>query len=370
MPLPSRQAVIGRGIVLGLAALLLAGCARNAPPAPLVSSQPDPVSTEERPAAPTGAQDAAPGTVIVSRGDTYSEIAEAHGVSTRALIEINGAEPPYTIYPGDVLRLPPPLMYTVVQGDTATRIARCHGVDLWSLVQLNRLKRPYRLSVGQDLRIPRQIRARHCPEEGTILVEVEITADEEPAPAAIPGAVVAVPAAPAAEETPSDVPAAPAPTGGGLPDAVAAPEPVAAARAPLPAPAPTPQIAGSSKFLWPADGQIASRFGTKSGGLKNDGINIAAPAGSPVRATADGTVAYAGNELQAYGNLVLIRHEDGWMSAYAHNQELRVARGDRVRQGQMIAQVGQTGNVPGPQVHFELRTGKGRPVDPLKHLGK
>ena len=370
MPLPSRQAVIGRGVVLGLAALLLAGCARNAPPAPLVSSQPDPVSTEERPAAPAGAQDAAPGTVIVSRGDTYSEIAEAHGVSTRALIEINGADPPYTIYPGDVLRLPPPLTYTVVQGDTATRIARCHGVDLWSLVQLNRLKRPYRLSVGQDLRIPRQIRARHCPEEGTILVEVEITADEEPGPAVIPGAVVAVPAEPAAEETPSDVPAAPVPAGGGVPDAVAAPEPIAAARAPLPAPAPTPQIAGSSKFLWPTDGQIASRFGTKSGGLKNDGINIAAPAGSPVRATADGTVAYAGNELQAYGNLVLIRHEDGWMSAYAHNQELRVARGERVRQGQMIAQVGQTGNVPGPQVHFELRTGKGRPVDPLKHLGK
>ena len=89
-----------------------------------------------------------------------------------------------------------------------------------------------------------------------------------------------------------------------------------------------------------------------------------------MRATADGTVAYAGNELQAYGNLVLIKHEGGWMSAYAHNQELNVTRGDRVLQGQTIAQVGQTGNVPHPQVHFELRTGQGRPVDPLKHLGK
>ncbi len=355
--------MIGRGIVLGLAALLLAGCARNAPPAPLVSSQPETVGQEEPRAAPVGEAVAAPGTVIVRRGDTYSEIAEAHGVSTRALIEINGAEPPYTIYPGDVLRLPPPRTYTVVRGDTATRIARCHGVDLWSLVQLNRLKHPYRLSVGQDLRIPRRIRAPHCPDEGTILVEVEIPDDEDPAPAAVPGAVAAAPA----------VPAAPTPrVGDGTPSAVAAPEPVATSQ-PVAAPrvpAPAPQSAGSSKFLWPADGRIASRFGTKSGGLKNDGINIAAPAGSPVRATADGTVAYAGNELQAYGNLVLIRHEDGWMSAYAHNQELTVARGDRVRQGQMIAQVGQTGNVPGPQVHFELRTGKGRPVDPLKHLGK
>jgi murein DD-endopeptidase MepM/ murein hydrolase activator NlpD len=360
--------VISRGIVLGFGALLLAGCARNAPPAPLVSSQPGTVGQEERQAAPAGEAVAAPGTVIVRRGDTYSEIAEAHGVSTRALIEINGAEPPYTIYPGDVLRLPPPHMYTVVKGDTATRIARCHGVDLWSLVQLNGLQRPYRLSVGQDLRIPRRIRAPHCPEEGTILVEVEITEDEDPIPAAVPAPVSTGQAESDAERVPPAVPVAPA--GGELPDAVATPEPAAAARVRPPVPAPTPQTAGSSKFLWPADGQIASRFGTKSGGLKNDGINIAAPAGSPVRATADGTVAYAGNELQAYGNLVLIRHKDGWMSAYAHNQELKVARGDQVRQGQMIAQVGQTGNVPGPQVHFELRTGKGRPVDPLKHLGK
>ncbi len=353
--------MIGHGIAFGLAALLLAGCARNAPPAPLVSNAPDTAGQEERRAATAGEAVAAPGTVIVRRGDTYSEIAEAHGVSTRALIEINGAEPPYTIYPGDVLRLPPPRTYTVVKGDTATRIARCHGVDLWSLVQLNRLKHPYRLSVGQDLRIPRRIRAPHCPEEGTILVEVEIPDDADPAPAAVPGAVATAPA----------VPAAPVPAvGDEVPSTVATPEPAPAAQVQPPVPAPAPQQAGSSKFLWPTDGRIASRFGTKSGGLKNDGINIAAPAGSPVRATADGTVAYAGNELQAYGNLVLIRHEDGWMSAYAHNQELTVARGDRVRQGQMIAQVGQTGNVPGPQVHFELRTGKGRPVDPLKHLGK
>ena len=318
------------------------------------------VDHEERRAAPAREEGSAPGTVIVRRGDTYSEIAETHGVSTRALIDINGAEPPYTIYPGDVLRLPPPRTYTVAAGDTATRIARCHGVDLWSLVQLNRLEHPYRLSVGQDLHIPRQIRASHCPDEGTILVEVERTDDEVLPPAAVPGPAVAA----------SPPPATAVGVGDEAPAAIAPPAPVAIDRDPTPVPATASRRAGSGKFLWPADGQIASRFGTKSGGLKNDGINIAAPAGSPVRATADGTVAYAGNELQAYGNLVLIRHENGWMSAYAHNQELNVARGDRVRQGQMIAQVGQTGNVPGPQVHFELRTGKGRPVDPLKHLGK
>ncbi len=351
--------MISRGIALCLAAFLLAACARNAPPAPVVSDRPGAGGQEASQSSPAG-EAAAAGTVIVKRGDTYSEIAETHGVSTRALIEINGAKPPYTIYPGDVLRLPQPRIYTVAEGDNATKIARCHGVDIWSLVQLNKLKHPYRLSVGSKLRIPRRIRTPHCPEERTQVVgtvpaapaaPAESAAGAAPVPAMTPGAVAAIP-----DPTVPAVPAAPAPEG--------------AAPAVPPAPAPARQSVGSAKFLWPAEGQIASRFGTKSGGLKNDGINIAAPAGSPVRATADGTVAYAGNELQAYGNLVLIKHEGGWMSAYAHNQELKVTRGDRVLQGQTIAQVGQTGNVPNPQVHFELRTGQGRPVDPLKHLGK
>lgn len=351
--------MMARGIGWVLVALALVGCARQGPPAPVLSGQPEAgVSGQSdgpnRPDAP------APGTVVVRKGHTYSEIALTHGVSTRALIEHNGAEPPYTIYPGDVLILPEVRTYTVEKGDTATRIARCYGVDLRSLVQLNRLEAPYLLPVGRNLRIPREIRAPHCPEERpaiTVAAGRLAVVQDEPSISELP--------VPARAATPP--PAIPAPAEPGAP-----PTNVAGQSGPV-VPAVPVQAAGTgggSKFLWPAEGTIASRFGTKSGGLRNDGINITAPVGSPVRATADGTVAYAGNELQAYGNLVLIKHEGGWMSAYAHNDRLQVARGERVRQGQQIAQVGATGNVPGPQVHFELRTQKGRPVDPLKHLGK
>ena len=112
---------------------------------------------------------------------------------------------------------------------------------------------------------------------------------------------------------------------------------------------------------------MLSGFGPKSGGLVNDGINIAAPLGTPVRASQDGTIAYAGNELRGYGNLLLLRHDNGWVTAYAHNGELQVGRGDRVKRGQVIARVGASGSVTEPQLHFELRQGT-RTVDPTRYL--
>jgi murein DD-endopeptidase MepM/ murein hydrolase activator NlpD len=119
--------------------------------------------------------------------------------------------------------------------------------------------------------------------------------------------------------------------------------------------------------LWPVNGHVISHFGPKAGGLHNDGINIAAARGTRVRAAENGVVAYAGNELRGFGNLLLIRHGDGWVSAYAHNDRLLVGRGDSVRRGQAIALVGMTGNVATPQLHFELRRGA-NPVDPLDYL--
>ena len=127
------------------------------------------------------------------------------------------------------------------------------------------------------------------------------------------------------------------------------------------------KAATGAGFIWPVQGRVIAKFGkTKNG--RNEGINIAAPEGAPVRAAADGVVAYAGNELKDYGNLILIRHKGGWVTAYAHNKELKVKRGDHVRQGQVIATVGRTGAVKTPQLHFELRKGA-TPVDPLAHLG-
>jgi murein DD-endopeptidase MepM/ murein hydrolase activator NlpD len=126
-----------------------------------------------------------------------------------------------------------------------------------------------------------------------------------------------------------------------------------------------PHVGG--RFIWPVEGKVMSGFGSKGDGLNNDGINIAAARGTPVYAAAAGVVAYAGNEIRGFGNLLLIQHPDGWMTAYAHQDKLLVKRGDRVQQGQQIGAVGATGNVLSPQLHFEVRRGK-RPVDPVEQM--
>jgi murein DD-endopeptidase MepM/ murein hydrolase activator NlpD len=120
-------------------------------------------------------------------------------------------------------------------------------------------------------------------------------------------------------------------------------------------------------FYWPVRGRILSVFGAAAGGTHNDGINIAAPAGTVVNAAENGTVAYAGNELRGFGNLLLVKHADGWVTAYAHNEVLLVKVGDKIRRGQPIARVGASGGVAEPQLHFELRRGT-KAVDPLDHL--
>jgi murein DD-endopeptidase MepM/ murein hydrolase activator NlpD len=117
-------------------------------------------------------------------------------------------------------------------------------------------------------------------------------------------------------------------------------------------------------FRWPARGRVIAGFGANGG---NEGINIALPEGTPVKATDDGTVTYVGGDVKAYGNLVLIKHDNGFVSAYAHNGEIAVKRGERVRRGQVVAKSGQSGNVTSPQLHFELRKGQAA-VDPIPHL--
>ena len=131
-----------------------------------------------------------------------------------------------------------------------------------------------------------------------------------------------------------------------------------AAAAPLPR---------GGRFAWPVRGRVLAGYGVTASGSHNDGINIAAPRGTPVAAVDGGTVAYAGNELRGYGNLVLVKHASGWITAYAHLDELLVKRGDTVSRGQAIAKVGATGGVSEPQLHFELRRGK-QAVDPREFL--
>jgi murein DD-endopeptidase MepM/ murein hydrolase activator NlpD len=131
---------------------------------------------------------------------------------------------------------------------------------------------------------------------------------------------------------------------------------------------PAPDPMSGNSFRWPVKGRIVSAFGTRPDGGHNDGIDLAVPQGTSVMAAENGVVAYAGNELKGYGNLILIRHANNWVSAYAHNEEILVKRGDKVRRGQIIAKAGASGSVTQPQVHFELRKGS-RPVDPTKFMG-
>ncbi len=133
------------------------------------------------------------------------------------------------------------------------------------------------------------------------------------------------------------------------------------------APVKPKSAAAIGKFRWPAKGRIVAGFGPRPDQSHNDGINILVPQGSGVLAAESGTVAYAGSELKGYGNLILIRHEGNWVSAYAHNDTLLVRRGDHVERGQEIAKAGKTGAVDQPQLHFELRQGS-KPVDPVPHL--
>jgi murein DD-endopeptidase MepM/ murein hydrolase activator NlpD len=153
-------------------------------------------------------------------------------------------------------------------------------------------------------------------------------------------------------------------------------EPPANARVLTPAADPVPetptgatgnQNTAAPSFRWPVRGRIITGFGPKTSGGQNDGINVAVPEGTPIKAAEDGVVAYAGNELKGYGNLVLVRHSNGFVTAYAHASELNVKKGETIKRGQVIGKAGATGNVSSPQLHFEVRKGA-TPVDPTQYL--
>jgi murein DD-endopeptidase MepM/ murein hydrolase activator NlpD len=385
-----------RVLRLGIALVVLAtlaACARKEPPAPIVGS-----STPARPAAVNAPVAAAlrptpgewDGEIVVRPGESLYVVARRANVPTRTLIEANDLKPPYALTPGRRLALPRVRTHEVQSGDTLANIARRYGLGTNELVRANALQPPYAVQVGQVLNLPG-------------VVEAPVVASLQPGPnAAAPASVAPVSAVPrgaiesttlpptAAAPTSVTAPAA-APVAAGAPSALpplpaakeigAAPSaaPVAAAQpASLPVPqqlAPPPEpddVVPSGRpgrgFLWPVRGNIISDFGSKPGGLQNDGINIAAARGTPIRAADTGTVVYAGNELKGFGNLLLVRHAEGWITAYAHADELLVKRGDEVRRGQTVGRVGATGGVASPQLHFEVRRGS-RPHNPRDVLG-
>lgn len=250
-------------------------------------------------------------------------------------------------------------VHTVQSGDTAWNISHRYGITVDQLAAANGGSTTVKL--GQQIVIPGAGGgAEPQPYQVASLDPKATPAPRPTAPRPIPAAV--------AEEAVAQQPVAAAPMPEPEPEQVAfAPQTGAAGAVAPAAPAPQPQADTGSGFRWPVRGRVISGFGKKPNGERNDGINLAVPEGTAVKAAEDGTVIYAGNELKSYGNLVLIRHSNGWVSAYAHNKELKVKRGESVRRGQIIALSGMSGGVTTPQVHFELRK-DASPVDPLKHL--
>lgn len=311
-------------------------------PAPSLDAGIERVSTAPLAAAvPAGPQLAAansPYAYVVQPGDTVYGIARKLGVPLREVMDANALSPPYTLSVAQTLRIPNPRRHTVKRGDTVYGISRAYSVEMSELVRLNGIAPPYTISPGGTLVLPAT--------PGVAVAQGGVQGGAEDALGEPPPKLD-----PPAETAPRDV-------------QKAAVTPAAPARL---AAIPKPPPRTSGKFLWPVNGRVLAGYGPKKGGLHNDGINIAAPRGAPVMAAENGVVAYIGNELRGFGNLILVKHADGWVTAYAHADEILVSRGQQVRRGQKIASVGSTGNVSAPQLHFEIRRGS-RAVDPRRHL--
>jgi murein DD-endopeptidase MepM/ murein hydrolase activator NlpD len=317
------------------------------------------------------------GIVEVEQGMTLNSIAKANHVDAMALAQYNKMKPPYHVWAGQKLRIPegeaatyaqlekpakkhvdqaeeqvadvapaPKAkaggVHTVSSGDSLYSIGRKFGVSPYVIADANGIDSSSSLKIGQELKIPgpgeKIASAKPSKKPALSLAEEE----DQSAPEVV-------------AETKSE------------------PEAVETAEAPKTKPVESAesqtQVASANglSMRWPVKGKVISDFGPKTNGLKNEGINIAVPEGTSIRAAEGGVVAYAGNELKGYGNLVLLRHAGGYVTAYAHAKELMVKRGDTVKRGDVIAKAGQSGAVSSPQVHFEVRKGA-TALDPMKHL--
>ncbi|MEZ5892123.1 MAG: M23 family metallopeptidase [Parvularculaceae bacterium] len=300
-----------------------------------------PVAATTQAAAPEPHLHKAKGYVEVQRGDTVYALARKFNVTPASIIDANNLKAPYALSVGQIVKLPDGAtalvadaptrrvvaqdrLYTVRAGDTLYSISRATGAQVTTIADANNLRAPYSLDIGRQLVIPSAptgtLQAAAAPKQTQ-------AAASEPAPKSVSEIARSV--------------------------SYTKPEPASPA----------------SMFAWPVHGQVVSAYGSGILGRRNDGVNIAAPLGAGVRAAADGTVVYRGAELEGFGNLLLIKHADGFVTAYAHNDAMLVKKGDVVRKGQVIAKVGQTGAVTTPQLHFEIRQ-ELQTIDPVALLGK
>lgn len=277
-------------------------------------------------------------TYTVQPGESLGIIANRTGAGVAAIAAANGIAPPYLIHPGQRLTIPAGRYHEVRRGETGIAIARSYGVDWSRVASLNALEEPYILRTGQRLLLPSDTEVSsmsRAERAAAFSIDIDdIITGGEPALAA------------------NERPVAP----------VATPRPALPDNAAVRSPA---NFAG--RFGWPVSGRVLAPFGAGGEGFRNNGIDIAADRGTPVLASADGVVLYAGTEIQVHGGLVLISHGDGWITAYGQMEELQVTRGQQVERGQMIARSGLSGAADRPLLHFEIRHNR-QPVDPVRQL--
>jgi murein DD-endopeptidase MepM/ murein hydrolase activator NlpD len=247
--------------------------------------------------------------ITVKEGDTLYGLSEANNISSKEIVELNGLRPPYLLRVGQKIKIPQVKYHTVKAGENLSGIARKYDINLNSLVSVNDLKAPYILKPGDQIKLPSSASSQS--------IDKVAQTEEKSSPLV----------SSSSSSAERDI-------------RVKKPE------------------FKNNTFIWPAKGRIISKFGAKDGGLYNDGINISMPDGAPFRATEDGVVAYVGNELRGYGNLIIIKHSGNWISAYAHCRETIVQRGDTIKKGDIIGYVGSSGNVKSPQLYFSLRKGR------------
>ncbi|WLA69020.1 LysM peptidoglycan-binding domain-containing M23 family metallopeptidase [Bradyrhizobium diazoefficiens] len=356
------------------------GVGSYAPPA-----QPHLETTATVPSRSVAAAQPAGGTkIIVGTSDTLDVLAKRYHVTPQAILAANGYKGPRALSPGQQLIIPhpgataaapapamapvaaapamapaakpvaalaaPPSMHFVNRGDTLASIARKNHISAAELARANGLDPSAKLKLGTKLTVPGA---------KTAAVAAPVAAPVGAAPVAGTLQPVAVAPAPATKMAAVAAPVQSARLAQATVNveekAVEAPAKAAETTSALPT------------FRWPVRGKVVTTYGAKTNGKSNDGINLAVPEGTPVKAAEDGVVAYSGNELKGYGNLVLVRHSNGYVTAYAHASELLVKRGDTIKRGQVIAKSGQSGEVASPQLHFEIRKGSS-PVDPLQFL--
>jgi murein DD-endopeptidase MepM/ murein hydrolase activator NlpD len=308
-------------------------------------------------------------TIIVGTSDTLDILARRYNVTPAAILQANGYKGPRALSPGQQLIIPHPAavaaapalavpaskpvavaavpsVHVVNHGDTLLSIARRNHVSVAELARANNIDPQTKLKLGMKLTVPAAKTAAVAPV----------------APAAVAAAQPAAGLAPPVTKLAAASPAGPQQT------AHLAQATTKVEDTPAEAPVKATEATGAlPTFRWPVRGKVITSYGAKTNGKANDGINLAVPEGTPVKAAEDGVVAYSGNELKGYGNLVLVRHSNGYVTAYAHASELLVKRGDTIKRGQIIAKSGQSGEVGSPQLHFEIRKGS-NPVDPLQFL--